>query len=62
MNKRPGGEMATRPLHFIWIADCSGSMGIDGKIQALNNAIREAFLTCRKWLMKIPMHRCWYAP
>lgn len=42
MSKRPGGELATRPLHFIWIADCSGSMGLDGKIQALNNAIREA--------------------
>ena len=42
MPKRPGGELATRPLHFIWIADCSGSMSIDGKIQALNNAIREA--------------------
>jgi uncharacterized protein YegL len=42
MSKRPGGELATRPLHFVWIADCSGSMGIDGKIQALNNAIREA--------------------
>ncbi len=42
MSKRPGGELATRPLHFIWIADCSGSMTTDGKIQALNNAIREA--------------------
>lgn len=42
MSRRPGGELATRPLHFIWIADCSGSMGVDGKIQALNNAIREA--------------------
>ena len=41
MAKRPGGELATRPLHFIWIADCSGSMAIDGKIQSLNNAIRE---------------------
>lgn len=40
--RRPGGELATRPLHFIWIADCSGSMRSDGKIQALNNAIREA--------------------
>jgi uncharacterized protein YegL len=39
---RPGGEMATRPLHFIWIADCSGSMETGGKIQALNAAIREA--------------------
>ncbi|MGC9469178.1 MAG: vWA domain-containing protein [Anaerolineae bacterium] len=42
MSKRPGGELATRPLHFIWIADCSGSMKTDGKIQALNVAIREA--------------------
>ncbi len=42
MSKRPGGELATRPLHFIWIADSSGSMESDGKIQALNNAIREA--------------------
>jgi uncharacterized protein YegL len=42
VSKRPGGELATRPLHFIWIADCSGSMGNDGKIQALNTAIREA--------------------
>jgi uncharacterized protein YegL len=42
MIRRPGGELATRPLHFIWIADCSGSMAIDGKIQALNTAIREA--------------------
>jgi uncharacterized protein YegL len=42
MNKRPGGELAARPLHFIWIADCSGSMATDGKIQALNTAIREA--------------------
>ncbi len=38
---RPGGAMATRPLHFIWIVDCSGSMQADGKIQALNSAIRE---------------------
>jgi len=44
---RPGGALATRPLHFIWIVDCSGSMASDpssgeGKMQALNNAIREA--------------------
>jgi uncharacterized protein YegL len=42
MSVRPGGEMATRPLHFIWICDCSGSMGENGKIQTLNTAIREA--------------------
>jgi uncharacterized protein YegL len=48
MKKRPGGELATRPLHFIWIADCSGSMGVDGKIQALNYAIRNAIPDMRK--------------
>ena len=40
--KRPGGELATRPLHFIWMCDVSGSMSVEGKIQALNIAIREA--------------------
>jgi uncharacterized protein YegL len=42
MSIRPGGELATRPLHFIWMADCSGSMDVDGKIQSLNTAIKEA--------------------
>jgi uncharacterized protein YegL len=42
MTMRPGGELATRPLHFIWMADCSGSMDVDGKIQSLNTAIKEA--------------------
>lgn len=41
MGERPGQALRRRPLHFIWIADCSGSMKADGKIQALNNAIRE---------------------
>lgn len=41
MSKLPGGELGNRPLHFIYIVDCSGSMATDGKIQALNNAIRE---------------------
>ena len=41
MAKRLGGELSTRPLHFIWIADCSGSMATDGKIQSINNAISE---------------------
>jgi len=39
--KRPGGALATRPLHFIWMVDCSGSMHGD-KIGAVNNAIQEA--------------------
>ena len=24
--QRPGGELATRPIHFFWMVDCSGSM------------------------------------
>jgi uncharacterized protein YegL len=48
MSKRPGGELASRPLHFIWIADASGSMADGGKIQALNNAIREAIPHMKK--------------
>ena len=46
--KRPGGVLATRPLHFIWLCDCSGSMNQDGKIQSLNNAIRECIPNMRK--------------
>ncbi|WP_329572087.1 vWA domain-containing protein [Kitasatospora sp. NBC_01266] len=34
--------MATRPVHFFWILDCSYSMEFEGKIGALNYAIREA--------------------
>lgn len=39
--ERPGAALGRRPLHFILIVDCSGSMAADGKIQALNNAVRE---------------------
>lgn len=41
MSNRPGGALATRPLQFIWIVDCSGSMQ-GKKIESLNFAIREA--------------------
>ncbi len=41
MVERPGGELASRPLHFIWIVDCSSSMRGD-KISSLNTAIKEA--------------------
>lgn len=41
MSERPGAKIATRPLHFIVMADCSGSMAADGKMHALNNALRE---------------------
>jgi len=36
-----GGPLGRRPLHFVWLADCSGSMDERGKIQSLNTAIRE---------------------
>ena len=39
--KRPGGELASRPLHFFWVVDCSGSMFSEGKIGTVNNAIQE---------------------
>jgi uncharacterized protein YegL len=48
VNKRPGGELSTRPLHFIWLCDCSGSMSINGKIQSLNNAIRQVIPLMRE--------------
>lgn len=41
MADRPGAQLATRPLHFFILADCSGSMAADGKMHALNNALRE---------------------
>ena len=43
----PGGKLSHRPLHFFWMADCSGSMGVDGKIQTLNTAIRDAIPAMR---------------
>ena len=37
--ERPGGELASRPLHFFWVVDCSGSM-YGEKIGVVNNAIQ----------------------
>ncbi len=37
--KRPGGELSSRPLHFFWVVDCSGSM-YGEKIGAVNHAIQ----------------------
>lgn len=45
---RPGGELATRPLHFFFIADASSSMSLSGKMDALNLAIREAIPHMRR--------------
>ena len=38
----PNVRLANRPLHFIYLCDCSGSMAAQGKIQALNQAIRQS--------------------
>ena len=40
--------MTKRPLHYVWIADCSGSLRTDGKIQSLNIAINEALPAMRE--------------
>ena len=37
--KRPGGELASRPLHFFWVVDCSGSM-YGEKIGTVNHTIQ----------------------
>lgn len=41
MPETPGGKLARRPLQFIWLVDCSGSMQ-GRKIESLNLAIRES--------------------
>lgn len=38
--KRPGGELARRPLNFFWIVDCSGSM-FGEKMGTVNCAIQQ---------------------
>jgi uncharacterized protein YegL len=45
---RPGGQLAALPLHFVWVADCSGSMTAQGKMASLNQAAREALPQMRK--------------
>lgn len=46
MAERPGGALAKRPLQFIWLVDCSGSM-TGAKIAAVNLAIREVIQPMR---------------
>ena len=38
----PDVRLTRRPLHFIYLCDCSGSMLASGKMQALNQAIRQS--------------------
>ncbi len=37
-----GPKLARTPLHLFWLLDTSGSMAVDGKIDALNDAVRAA--------------------
>ena len=54
MGDLPGGPLASRPLHFIWILDRSGAMSLEGKIQQLNFAIREAIDPMRETARENP--------
>lgn len=47
MSSRPGARLAGRPLHFVFLLDGSGSMADDGKVDALNRAVREALPSLR---------------
>ena len=40
MLKRPGGQLASRPLHFFWLVDCSGAMEGE-KMESVNYAIKQ---------------------
>jgi len=44
----PGGGVARRPLHFIIMADCSGSMAGE-RMQALNYAIADMLPQLAEW-------------
>lgn len=47
MTTHLGPRLARRPMHVFWLLDVSGSMGVDGKIEALNDAMREAVAAVR---------------
>ena len=51
---RPGARLAGRPLHFVFLLDASGSMTVDGKIEALNQAIRDALPHLRELASQNP--------
>jgi len=44
----PLGAVSRSKLHFFWLADSSGSMAAQGKIEALNNAIQECIPATRE--------------
>jgi uncharacterized protein YegL len=45
----PGGGISRRPLHLFILADCSGSMKANGKMQALNFAIASMLPHLASW-------------
>jgi uncharacterized protein YegL len=45
----PGGGISQRPLHFFILADCSGSMKAEGRMQALNFAIASMLPHLAAW-------------
>ncbi len=45
----PGGGISRRSLHIFILADCSGSMKIDGRIQSLNYAIASIMPNLISW-------------
>lgn len=53
MSNRPGGEFASRPLQFMFITDCSGSMA-GKKIESVNVAIREAIPAMQQVALENP--------
>lgn len=55
--ERPGGRLANRELPFFLMLDRSGSMRADGKIQALNTAVREALPHMRRVARENPNAR-----
>jgi hypothetical protein len=63
MSSKIGGQdVQVRPLHFIWICDCSGSMAKHGKIDALKQAIRAAIPDMRATAAKFPRAEYWSGP
>ncbi len=49
MTIMPGGGISRRPLHLFILADCSGSMKTDGRMQALNFAIASMLPHLAAW-------------
>lgn len=47
MAEHLGPALARKPMHMFWLLDVSGSMAVDGKIEALNDAMRVAVASAR---------------